>query len=69
MKTPGSTSTAVRQGPLRQIQQHATEKGWIPYFINLGDEPAGDDVSGPGELRGHRRAFPKGPPCFTVATS
>jgi hypothetical protein len=52
------------------VRQHAEEKGWVPYFINLGDEPAGDDVIRAAEnCEAYRKAFPKGPPYFTFATS
>jgi hypothetical protein len=52
------------------IQKHAEEKGWIPYFINLGDEPAGDDVNRAADnCEAYRKAFPKGPPYFSFATS
>ncbi|MFB3890820.1 MAG: hypothetical protein ACE15C_02225 [Phycisphaerae bacterium] len=52
------------------IQKHAEEAGWIPYFINLGDEPAGDDVNRAADnCEAYRKAFPKGPPWFSFATS
>lgn len=52
------------------VQQHAQDNGWIPYFINLGDEPIGDDVTKAAlNCEAYRKAFPKGPPYFTFATS
>ena len=53
-----------------EVQKHADDKGWIPYFINLGDEPIGDDVTKAAEnCEAYRKAFPKDPPFFSFATS
>ena len=52
------------------VQNHATEQGWITYYVNLGDEPIGEDVVRAAEnAEAYRKAFPKGPPFFTFATS
>ena len=52
------------------MQKHAEEQGWVPYFINLGDEPAGDDVVRAAEnCEAYRKRSRKGPPYFTFATS
>jgi hypothetical protein len=52
------------------IQQHADQQGWIPVYWNLADEPLGDDVPRAAEnAEAYRKAFPKGPPFFTGASS
>ncbi len=52
------------------IEQHAHQKGWIPVYYNLADEPIGDDLVRSAEnAEAYRRAFPKGPPLFTGASS
>jgi len=52
------------------IQKHADQKGWIPVYYNLADEPLGDDLVRAAEnAEAYRRAFPKGPPSFTGASS
>ena len=44
--------------------------GWIPVYYNLADEPLGDDTVRAAEnAEAYRRAFPKGPPFFTGASS
>jgi hypothetical protein len=53
-----------------EVQKHADQQGWIPYFINLGDEPIGDDVVRAAvNCEAYGKAFPKGPPFFSFATS
>ncbi|MGO9109079.1 MAG: zinc ribbon domain-containing protein [Thermoguttaceae bacterium] len=53
-----------------EIQKHADQNGWIPVYYNLGDEPVGDDLRRAAEnAEAYRRAFPKGPPYFTAASS
>ena len=53
-----------------EVQQHADRSGWIPVYYNLGDEPSSDDLIRSAEnAESYRRAFPKGPPFFTAATS
>jgi hypothetical protein len=53
-----------------EIQRHADQNGWIPVYYNLGDEPIGDDLLRSAEnAEAYRRAFPKGPPLFTAASS
>ena len=71
MKAAGFTDYAAFIKALyTPVQQHAQEKGWIPYYINLGDEPIGDDVVKAAQnCEAYRKAFPKGPPYFSFATS
>ncbi len=52
------------------VQKHADEAGWLPVYWNIADEPAGDDVLRSAEnAEAYRKAFPKGPPLFTGASS
>ena len=52
------------------VEEHAARKGWIPVCYNLADEPLGDDLVHSAEnAEAYRRAFPKGPPYFTGASS
>ena len=52
------------------VQKHADENGWLPVYWNLGDEPLGDDLKRSAEnAEAYRKAFPKGPPFFTAASS
>ncbi len=52
------------------IQNHADEHGWLPTYWNLADEPIGDDLKRSIEnAAAYRKAFPKGPPFFTGASS
>jgi len=54
----------------REVQEHAARNGWIPVYFNIGDEPGGDDLVRSAEnAEAYRKAFPKGPPYFTAATS
>jgi len=54
----------------RAVQKHADAAGWLPVYWNIGDEPVGDDVPRSAEnAEAYRRAFPKGPPFFTAASS
>ena len=53
-----------------EVQDHARRSGWIPVYYNIGDEPVGEDVIRSSEnAEAYRRAFPKGPPYFTAASS
>jgi hypothetical protein len=53
-----------------QVERHAEANRWIPVFYNLADEPIGDDLTRAAEnAEAYRRAFPKGPPYFTGASS
>ena len=53
-----------------EIQRHAQASGWLPVYWNLGDEPIGDDLKRSAEnALAYRKAFPKGPPFFTAASS
>jgi hypothetical protein len=52
------------------VQKHANSQGWIPVYYNLADEPLGDDLTrSTANAEAYRRAFPKGPPYFTGASS
>ncbi|MBV8130254.1 MAG: hypothetical protein JO114_21605 [Planctomycetaceae bacterium] len=52
------------------VQQHARRNHWIPVYYNLADEPLGQDAIRAAEnAEAYRRAFPKGPPFFTGASS
>ena len=53
-----------------QVQSHAVAHDWIPVYYNLADEPIGDELVRAAEnAEAYRRAFPKGPPFFTGASS
>ncbi|MCY3019091.1 MAG: DUF6067 family protein [Planctomycetota bacterium] len=53
-----------------EVQKHADEQGWLPVYWNLGDEPIGDDLKRSAEnAEAYRKAFAKGPPFFTAASS
>jgi len=53
-----------------QVQEHAIRNRWVPVYFNLADEPIGDDLVRAAEnAEAYRRAFPKGPPFFTGASS
>lgn len=52
------------------IEQHAKEKNWLPLYWNIGDEPSGDGLKGSiDNAAALRKAFPSGPPFFTIPTS
>ena len=52
------------------VQAHADAAGWLPVYWNLGDEPIGDDLTRSAEnAEAYKKAFPKGPPFFTAASS
>jgi hypothetical protein len=52
------------------VGEHAARDRWIPVYYNLADEPIGDDLTRAAEnAEEYRRAFPKGPPFFTGASS
>jgi hypothetical protein len=52
------------------IQDHADQARWLPVYWNIGDEPLGDDLTRSAEnAEAYRRAFPKGPPRFTIPSS
>jgi len=54
----------------RSVQLHADQNGWVPVYFNIGDEPNGDELIRSAEnAEAYRKAFPKGPPYFTAATS
>ena len=53
-----------------EVRIHGEEMGWLPVYWNIGDEPIGDDLVRCAEnAEAYRRAFPKGPPYFTAASS
>ena len=53
-----------------EVQKHAETAGWAPVFYNLGDEPIGADLVRSAEnAAAYKKAFPKGPPYFTAASS
>jgi hypothetical protein len=53
-----------------EVQRHADANGWLPVYWNIGDEPLGDALKRSAEnAESYRKAFPKGPPLFTAATS
>ncbi|MDJ0763417.1 MAG: DUF6067 family protein [Myxococcota bacterium] len=52
------------------IQKHARQNDWLPVYWNIGDEPLGAGLKTAIEnARAYKKAFPKGPPFFTAATS
>lgn len=52
------------------VQAHADEAGWLPVYWNIGDEPIGEDLERSAQnAEAYRKAFPKGPPFFTAASS
>lgn len=52
------------------VQQHAEQAGWLPVYWNIGDEPTGENlVRSTENAEAYRKAFPKGPPWFTAASS
>ncbi len=52
------------------VEKHADEAGWLPVYWNIGDEPIGENLTRSAEnAEAYRRAFPKGPPWFTAASS
>jgi hypothetical protein len=71
MGSAGSADyTAFVRSIYSAIQKHADQKGWIPVYFNLADEPIGDDLVRAAEnAQAYRQAFPKGPPSFTGASS
>jgi hypothetical protein len=71
MKQAGFTDySAFVKAIYSAIDRHAQEKGWLPVYWNLGDEPMGDDLKASIEnAKAYREAFPNGPPFFTAATS
>ena len=53
-----------------EVQNHADRNEWIPVYFNIGDEPAGEAVIRSAEnAEAYRKAFPKGSPSFTAASS
>ncbi|MDP6635195.1 MAG: hypothetical protein QGG42_09875 [Phycisphaerae bacterium] len=52
------------------VQTHAESNNWLDVYWNLGDEPIGDDLTRSIEnAEAYKKAFPKGPPYFTAASS
>ncbi|MCI0742545.1 MAG: hypothetical protein L0Y72_26225 [Gemmataceae bacterium] len=53
-----------------EVQKHADQAGWLPVYWNLADEPIGGDLPRSAEnAEAFRKAFGKGPPFFTGASS
>ena len=71
MKAAGFTDySAFIKAIFTAVQRHADEAGWLPVYWNIGDEPAGDEVTRAADnAEAYRQAFPKGPPYFTAASS
>ena len=52
------------------VEEHAEGQRWLPVHWNLGDEPIGDAMTAATEnAEAYHKAFPQGPPFFTLATS
>jgi hypothetical protein len=52
------------------IQKHAAEANWLPVIHCLCDEPVGADMQRSiNNAEAYRKAFPKGPPFFSVISS
>jgi hypothetical protein len=52
------------------VQKHAELANWLPVYWNISDEPVGGDVERCAvNAEAYRKAFPKGPPFFTGASS
>jgi outer membrane protein assembly factor BamB len=65
-----SDYSAFIQAVYSAVQKHADGQGWLPVYYNLCDEPMGEDlVRATENAEAYRKAFPKGPPFFTGATS
>jgi hypothetical protein len=71
MRAAGFTDySAFIKAVFTAVQKHADEAGWLPVYWNIGDEPSGDDVDrSASNAEAYRKAFPKGPPFFTAASS
>jgi hypothetical protein len=52
------------------IQKHSDAENWLPVYYCLSDEPIGADIERSRQnAAAYRKAFPKGPPYFTVISS
>lgn len=52
------------------VQKHSDENNWLPVYWNLCDEPLDGDLKRSAEnAEVYRKAFTKGPPYFTGASS
>jgi len=71
MKTAGfSDYSAFIKAIFRAVQDHAEKNNWLDVYWNLGDEPIGDDLTRSiANASAYKKAFPKGPPYFTAASS
>ncbi len=71
MKAAGfSDYSAFIKAVFGAVQKHADEQGWLPVYYNLCDEPMGQDMINATEnAEAYHKAFPKGAPFFTGATS
>lgn len=62
--------SAFIQALFGAVQKHADEAGWLPVYWNIADEPVGAELERAAvNAEAYRRAFPKGPPFFTGASS
>lgn len=50
------------------VQKHADQNNWLPVYYVLGDEPAGkeDLLAATENAKAYHKAFPSGPPWFTL---
>jgi len=52
------------------VQQHAKANNWLPVYWNIEDEPGNGEIKAATDnAKAYRKAYPKGPPHFTAATS
>ena len=71
MKQAGfSDYSAFVKAVFSAVQEHAEANNWLPVYWNLGDEPIGDNLTrSAANAAAYQKAFPKGPPFFTAASS
>jgi hypothetical protein len=71
MQAAGSADqTSFVKTILSAVQKHAAASRWLPVYWTLCDEPIGEDAVRSAEnAEAYRKAFPKGPPWFTGASS
>ena len=71
MKKAGfSDYSAFVKAVFTAVQKHADANDWLEVYWNLGDEPVGNDLKRSAEnAAAYKKAFPKGPPFFTAASS
>ena len=69
MKAAGFTDYAeFLKAVFSAVQKHADENHWLSVYYVLGDEPAGkeDILAATENAQAFRKAFPSGPPWFTL---